>query len=176
MFSCDEGMEGIALTMEGPEDPVSNWVLDTLQGAPDNWKHLDEPEEITDLKWIGKRDGQEANGVLIQTTQRRLAFGSFEQERQMTAEEQAEHAAAVTGLASSLAKQGAKITKTSAAKTTTKDVKFFWETKDTSLNQYEDKLKPPPGEGGEFPQEWAFRMMDAATFLYHARKRAGFGD
>lgn len=174
VYSFEQGMEGIALQMEGPDDPVTNWVTDTMTGGPDNWKHLDEPEEITDIRWIGKRDGQEANGVLIQTTKRRLAFGSMEKTRQMTAQEQADHAAATAGLVKQLAAQGAKVTKVNK-KSAVKEPVFFWETDDTTLNEYEDKLQPPPGEGGKFPEEWPFRMVDAATFVHHARNRSGLG-
>lgn len=174
VFQTDGGMEGIALQMEGPDDPVMNWVTDTMQGGPDNWKHLAEPEEITDIRWIGKRDGQEANGVLIQTTKRRLAFGSVEKTRQLTAQEQADHTAALAGLAKQLAAQGAKVTKINKKSDIAEPV-FFWEQDGSAMNEYEEKLQVPPGCGGEFPEEWPFRMVDAATFVHHARNKAGLG-
>jgi hypothetical protein len=175
VYSNESGFEGVALHMEGPDDPVANWVFDTLQGAPDNWKHLDEPEDITDIRWIGKRDGRNADGVLIQTSKRRIVFGSVEKERQMTAEEQAEHAAAVDALAKRLTAQGGKVTKTSKKKSVVAEPAFFWDTNDTTINEYEEELVPPPGEGGQFPEEWAFRMMHAVTFVYRARNKAGLG-
>ena len=172
VFPTEQGMEGVALQMEGPDDPVTNWVTDAMQTGADNWKHLTDPEEITDIKWIGKRDGEEANGVLIQTTKRRLTFGSVEKQRKLTPEEQAERAAALADLAKKLSKQGGKVTKINKKESIAEPV-FFWEQEDAALNEYEDELKPPPGEGGKFPDEWPFRMMDPATFVYHARKKAG---
>jgi hypothetical protein len=145
-----------------------------MTGGPDNWKHLDEPEEITDIRWIGKRDGQEASGVLIQTTKRRLAFGSVEKTRQLTAQEQADHATALAGLAKQLAAQGAKVTKINKKSDIAEPV-FFWEQDGSAMNEYEEKLQVPPGCGGEFPEEWPFRMVDAATFVHHARNKAGLG-
>lgn len=174
VFSFEQGMEGIALQMECPDDPVTNWVTDTMQGGPDNWKRLVEDEEITDIRWIGKRDGQEASAVLIQTTKRRLAFGSVEKTRQLTAQEQADRAKDLAELAKQLTAQGGKVKKINK-KTDIAEAVFFWEQNGSAMNEYEDKLIPPPGCGGEFPEEWPFRMVDAATFVYHSRRKAGFG-
>lgn len=174
VFETDKAFEGVALTMEGPDDPITLWTTDAMQTGNDSWKHLEEPEEIMDIRKITKRDGDPAAGVLIQTTKRRVAFGTKNKSRQLTAEEKAEYAEALAQVAADVKAAGGKVKKMEGPKKI-EDPEFFWEVDGTGLNDYGD---PQPDRRREelatapdgFAIEHPFLSQDIDSFVHNARK------
>lgn len=170
---ANEGaFEGIALTMEGPDDPITLWTTNVLQGGSDTWKHLEEPEEITDIRKLTKRDGDKAVGALIQTSKRRIAFGTQNKTRPLTPAEQQEWLTAMAEIEAEIKAKGGKVSgRTMPA--SQEDPTFFFETDAASLNEYgepERTVREYVADRDGFAIEFPFVMQNADSWVKNVRK------
>lgn len=168
----DGAFEGVALIMEGPDDPVTLWTTNVLQGGPDAWKRLSEDEEISDVRKITKRDGDKAVGAMVQTSQRRIVFGTQNKTRPLTPDEQKEWMEAMLQIEKEIKAKGGKVNSRTMP-TTHEDPTFFFELDATSMNEYGDPergVREFVADRDGYAIEFPFVMQDADSWIKNVRR------
>jgi hypothetical protein len=151
----DGSLEGVVLTMEGPDDPVTLALIKDNDG----WKWLDPSEEILDVRKVMKSNGVRVEGAVIKTDKRQVFFGTRYVKRRMTKEEKDGYDAL---MALGLKLPGFE-----------EEPRFFFDLDSSEVVEYGEPEKKPQShfqEGDEgFMAEWAFVTQDVDSFVHNLR-------